>query len=142
MVIDPEFRDLVERPIVAVLATIGATDGVQVTPVWTEYVSGRLLLSIAASTQKARNVAANRAVGLCYVDPDNPYRYLQVRGEVTDMSPLAAHEHLDRMSQRYWGVRPYPDHDYSQERLLVTVTVLKSAGLDSPVAKQFRAGAE
>ena len=140
--VDPEFLDLLARPIVAVIATIGVMDGVQITPVWTEYVSGHLLLSIAASTQKARNIAANRAVGLCYVDPDNHYRYLQVRGQVTDVSTVAAHEHLDRMSQRYWGVRPYPGHDYTQERLLVTVSVLSTAGLDSAAPKRLGTGAE
>jgi hypothetical protein len=41
-------------------------------------------------------------------DPDNPNRYLAVRGPVVEITEQGAEAHLDRLAQRYLGTETYP----------------------------------
>jgi PPOX class probable F420-dependent enzyme len=124
VVVPDDYRDLLERPVVAMLATTDHTGRVAVSPVWLELLAdGRVRFSSLAATLKSRHVLENRSVAICLLDPDDPYRFLELRGEVADVTPEGAHEHLDAMTQRYWGKPAFPGHDYSAPRLLMTVRV-------------------
>jgi hypothetical protein len=51
-------------------------------------------------TAKGRNLAANPKVSLLVVDPDNPGRYLQLRGHA-ELVFDGALEHLDKLTRKY-----------------------------------------
>jgi PPOX class probable F420-dependent enzyme len=67
--------------------------------------------------QKAKNVERNPAISVSMLDPDNPYRYLSVSGEVEEITTDGAREHIDELSQRYFG-EPYPQEIVSERVIL------------------------
>src|SRR6266481_4370539 len=59
--------------------------------------------------QKYRNVQRNPRVAMSISDPDNPYRYLEVRGDVERIEPDPAASFFRRIANRYSGDEPPPD---------------------------------
>jgi hypothetical protein len=51
---------------------------------------------------------ANAAVTLCISDPENPYRFLEVRGKVVDITTDGADAHIDSLAKKYMDVDQYP----------------------------------
>ena len=49
-----------------------------------------------------------RAVALAILDPDNPYRYLQIRGTVISVTENGANAHIDSLAKKYLGKDKYP----------------------------------
>jgi PPOX class probable F420-dependent enzyme len=77
-------RDLVERPLTAGLTTIDGRGRPQTTAVWFLLdEDGILKASTTTDRQKYRNLAANPQCGLFIIDPENPYRTVEVRAEAT-----------------------------------------------------------
>ncbi len=118
-----EFGDLLTKAVVATIASVDGAGAPSVSPIWIEYRDGNVIFSTLERTLKRRNLAANAAVSFCLLDPNNPYRYIELRGVVTEMTSVGAHEHLDLMARRYWGVESYPEHDYAAERSRVTARI-------------------
>ena len=121
--IPESFADLFERETFASFATLMPDGTPQVTPVWIDRdEEDHLLVNTARGRQKERNVERDSKVGLCVMDPDDPYRYLSVRGEVTEVTEDGAVEHIDRLARRYMGVDEYPHHgEESGPRVLVRI---------------------
>lgn len=114
------FLDLFERPVLAHLATVMADGSPQVTPLWIGYAEGLLLVNTIVGRQKDRNLSQRPRVALTLVDPDDPYRYLEVRGEVVEGTLDGAEDHIDQLSLRYTGV-PYPRHNPDRPRKLFKI---------------------
>jgi hypothetical protein len=57
--------------------------------------------------RKERNMRRNPKVTLLCYDPDNPLRFVEVRGTVVEMTEAGAMEHLDGLSGLYVGRSPY-----------------------------------
>ena len=97
--------DLFEKKTIAHLATLLPNNAPHVTPVWVGYdaEANRILINTERGRRKERNVRRNPAVGLSMVDPDNPYRFLSVTGEVDDLSEDGARDHIDELARRYTG---------------------------------------
>jgi PPOX class probable F420-dependent enzyme len=128
--IPDDYRDLLQQPVVATIATADAQGRVAVSPIWIELVDDATVrFSSLAGTLKSRHLAENPHVALCLLDPGDAYRFVELRGVVTEVSADGAHEHLDAMTQRYWGQPAYPGHDYSAARLLFTMRVDRVATL-------------
>ena len=121
--IPESFEDLFERETFANFATLMPDGTPQVTPVWIDRDDdGYLLVNTARGRQKERNVERDSKVGLCVLDPDDPYRYLSVRGEVVEVTEDGAVEHIDRLARRYMGVEEYPHHgEESGPRVVVRI---------------------
>ena len=80
--IPDKYLDLLERKkAFAALATTMPDGSPQVTPVWFDYKDGIVRVNTAKGRVKARNLKAGAAVALAVIDPDNPYRYIQIRGK-------------------------------------------------------------
>src|SRR5207247_120490 len=104
-----DFLDLFEKPTFAHLATLMPDGSPQVTPVWVDYDGRHILINSAAGRRKDLNMAERRKVAIEIPDPDNPNRYLAVRGRVAEITEEGADEHLDRLARRYLGRDRYPD---------------------------------
>jgi PPOX class probable F420-dependent enzyme len=107
-VIPEKYRDLFEKKTFANLATIMPDGQPQVTPVWCEYDGEHVCINTAAGRQKDKNMQRDGRVSLSLVDPDNPYRYLEVRGTVAARTEEGADAHIDRLAKKYLGVDKYP----------------------------------
>lgn len=114
-------RDLLEVPIVAHLATARPDGSLQSNPVWFEWDGTHVKISQTRDRQKMRNVDHDPHVALSVTDPDNPYRYLEVRGVVDKVEDDPDHTFVDHLSERYMGQRPYPHHQPGDERVTVYI---------------------
>ncbi len=74
-------RDLLTRPIVGVLTTMGADGWPQSSLVWVDVDGEFAQVNTTLERQKGRNLLADPKVSLLIVDPDDTARYLQIRGE-------------------------------------------------------------
>lgn len=99
--------DLLQKKAYAHVATVDADGTPQVTPVWVEYDGENLLINSVRGRKKDRNMRARPQVALSIQDPDNPYRYLGVQGEVAEITEEGAADHIHKLSRKYGG-RDYP----------------------------------
>ncbi len=121
--IPDKFMDLLTRTkAFANLATIMKDGTPQVTPVWFEYDGKHIIVNTAKGRVKDRNMRANPMVALSIVDPANPYRYLQVRGKVTEITEDGADAHIDRLAKKYLGVETYPNRTAGEVRVMYRIT--------------------
>jgi PPOX class probable F420-dependent enzyme len=113
MVAIPEkYVDLLEqKKAVANLATVMPDGTPQVTPVWFDYTGGKVRVNSAKGRVKTRNMTQGSAVALAILDPENPYRYIQIRGRVARVVEEGASAHIDALTKKYLGQDKYP---YSQ----------------------------
>ncbi len=103
-----DFLDLFAKPAIAHLATLLPDGTPHVTPVWVDYDGRHILVNSAAGRQKDVNMARRRRVAIEIPDPDNPNRYVAVRGTVVDITEEGADEHLDALARRYLNRDRYP----------------------------------
>jgi PPOX class probable F420-dependent enzyme len=96
--------DLLSRPICGVLTTMGSDGQPQSSLVWVDWDGACVRVNTTLERQKGRNLVANPKVSLLVVDPDNPGRYLQLRGDA-ELVYEHALEHLDALTRSY---TPHP----------------------------------
>ncbi|HSC28613.1 MAG TPA: PPOX class F420-dependent oxidoreductase [Vicinamibacterales bacterium] len=123
MVRIPEnYLDLFTKQTFASLATLMPDGSPQVTPVWVDLQDGRVVVNTARGRLKDRNMSRDPRVALAISDPANPYRYLQLRGRVTEITEEGADAHIDRMARKYLGVDSYPYRQPSEVRVIYRIT--------------------
>jgi anthraniloyl-CoA monooxygenase len=103
-----EFLDLFEKQAFGHLATMMPDGTPQVTSVWVDYDGEHILINSAKGRQKDRNMEQRPSVAIEIPDPDNPNRYLAIRGRVVAIVEEGADEHLDKLAQRYVIREKYP----------------------------------
>ena len=86
----------------AYLATTMADGSPQVTPVWFTTEGDFILINTVAGRVKDRNIRAQPRVALLIPDPENPYRYLQLRGRAVERVEDDP-ELIHRLSEIYTG---------------------------------------
>ncbi|MFB6202728.1 MAG: pyridoxamine 5'-phosphate oxidase family protein [Halorhabdus sp.] len=120
--IPASFQDLFEKRTFAHVTTMTPSGEPHTTPVWIDYDADadRLLVNTERGRRKERNVARNPTVSVSMVDPDNPYRFLSVTGEVVDTTTEGAREHIDALAQRYLDEETYPT-PIETERVLLRI---------------------
>ncbi|WP_436926471.1 PPOX class F420-dependent oxidoreductase [Halosimplex amylolyticum] len=111
--IPESFHDLFDKRTFAHFATLTPDGFPHVTPVWVDYdpEADRVLINTARGRRKERNVAWNPKVGVSMVDPEDPYRFCSVTGEVTALTEEGARDHIDELARRYMDVDEYPSYD-------------------------------
>lgn len=120
-VIPEQYLDLFEKKAFANLATLMPNGTPQVTPVWLDYDGTHILVNSARGRRKDKNIERNPAVALSIQDPDNPYRYLEVRGHVEEITEDGADQHIDKMAKKYMGVDKYPYSQPSEKRVIYKI---------------------
>jgi PPOX class probable F420-dependent enzyme len=128
-VIPDSHHDLLERPIVAHMATVRADGSPQTNPIWFEWDGAHIKVSGLRTRQKTRNIEHEPRVAFSITDPDNPYRYLEVRGVVERVEDDADYSFIDSLSQRYMGKHPYPWHQPGDERVTSYVRPVKTSSM-------------
>jgi len=92
-----------------------------VTPVWIDYVNGKVLVNSARGRVKVRNLKEGSPVAISITDPDNPYRYVQIRGKVTRVTEEGASAHIDKMAKKYLDKDKYPFAKPGEVRVLFEI---------------------
>jgi PPOX class probable F420-dependent enzyme len=120
-VIPEKYRDLFQKRAFAALTTLMPDGSPQTTPVWVDTDGEYVIFNSAKGRQKDRNVRRDPRVALAIVDPDNPYRYLEVRGKVAEITEQGADAHIDKMAKKYLGQDKYPYRQGGEVRVIYKV---------------------
>lgn len=100
----PESKlDLLEGAVVVTLVTLNPDGHPQATPVWCSYDGEHIWVNSDKGRRKDLNMRADPRVTVCAIDPQNPYRYLEVRGMVVEITEEGAAEHIDALAKQYFG---------------------------------------
>jgi PPOX class probable F420-dependent enzyme len=117
-VIPDSHLDLFKKKAFAHLATLMPSGQPQVTPVWIDYDGHYVRINTAEGRQKDKNLQRDGRVALSIMDPDNPYRYLEVRGRVADRTRNGADQHIDSLAKKYLGQDTYPWRQPGEVRVI------------------------
>ena len=120
-VIPEKFKYLFTKKAFGNLGTLMPDGRPQVTPVWCDYDGTHLIVNSAKGRAKDRNMRRDRRVSLAISDPDNPYRYLEVRGTVVEITEQGADGHIDKMAKKYLGVDVYPNRAPGEVRVIYKI---------------------
>ena len=125
-----KFNDLLtEKKALAELATVMQDGSPQVTPVWFDYDGSHIRVNTAKGRVKTRTMQQGAKVALAIVDPDNPYRYVQVRGTVTRVAEEGAEAHIDGLAKKYLGKDKYPWSRPGDVRVMFEITPGSVSGI-------------
>jgi PPOX class probable F420-dependent enzyme len=121
--IPDNFLDLLkQKKSFASLATVMPDGSPQVTPVWFDYQDdGTIRVNTAKGRVKARNMTEGAPVALAIMDPDNPYRHIQIRGRVRRATEQGADAHIDSLAKKYLGKDKYPFRAPGEVRVLMKI---------------------
>jgi PPOX class probable F420-dependent enzyme len=115
------FRDLFTKPAFAHLVTLMPDGSPQVTPVWCDLQDGLVVINTAKGRVKDRNMRRDPRVALAISDPANPYRYLQIRGRVVEITEDGADAHIDKMAKKYLNAETYPFRQPGEVRVIYRI---------------------
>ena len=121
-------RDLLASQ-VAALATVTADGYPQVTGVWFLYEEGELRLSLNTARYKTRILRERPRCSLFVLDLQNPYRYLEVRGEAR-IDPDDDYVFARRLAEKYGGVEFWKHDQAGERRVRVTIDPVRVRAVD------------
>lgn len=111
--------DLLERPLFAHLATVRPDGAPQSSVMWFAWDGSRLRLTHTTTRQKYVNLRREPRVALSIADPDDEYRFLEVRGTVESIEDDDADASFYQSLQRRYG-QSYKITD-ADTRVVVTI---------------------
>jgi PPOX class probable F420-dependent enzyme len=120
----PKVVELARGENFAALTTMLPDGHPQTQVMWVDAEDGNLLINTEVHRQKFKNVEHDQRVTLTIWDREDPYRFVEVRGEVVgkETGPQAR-EHIDKLSHKYHG-RPYRTRIQS-ERVILRIAPLR-----------------
>lgn len=116
--------DLLTKQGFAHLSTMGASGWPQSTPMWYGWDGDHLLFSTLKRRQKYQNLRRNPRVAVSISDPDNPYRYLQIRGTASLTEEAGEGGLIDSLVDKYIGRQVYLWDEPGAERVIVKVKIV------------------
>jgi PPOX class probable F420-dependent enzyme len=118
-VIPADRRHLLDLPLYGHLGTIRPDDTVQVTPMWFEFDGEHVRFTHTVKRQKYRNLRHNPSMALSILDPDSPFRYLEVAGRLVEIVPDPEGAFYVRLQNRYGNPSTTPPADRADRVILV-----------------------
>lgn len=115
------YGDLLTKPAFAHLATLMKDGSAQVTPVWCDYDGTHVRVNSAKERLKDKNMRRDKRVALSIQDPDNPYRYMAIRGTVEQITEDGADAHIDSLAKKYLGKDRYPFRAPGEVRVIYKI---------------------
>jgi len=112
---------LTQKKAFAHLATLMPSGEPQVTPIWCHAVDGYVIFNSAKGRQKDLNVRRDPRVALSVIDPDNPYRFVEIRGRIVEITEQGADASIDFLAKKYLGVEKYPFPQPGEVRVLYKI---------------------
>ena len=107
MELSQDLLELLRRPSTCYVATTMADGSPQLTQTWVGTDGKHVLINSVQGYAKVRNIERDPRVAVAVSDPGNPLRYFEVRGRVVDVTTDGGAEHIEMLSQKYFG-GPYP----------------------------------
>ncbi|NDJ75754.1 MAG: PPOX class F420-dependent oxidoreductase [Chloroflexi bacterium] len=126
--IPAEYKDLIDGPVVVSLVTVMPDGQPQATPVWCNSDGDHILVNTARGRRKDKNMTANPRVTILAIDPQDPYRWMEVRGMVVESTEDGAVEHINALAKIYRGRDQYytnPDQAARETRVTYKIQPLR-----------------
>ncbi len=121
-----EVQELLNRPALYNLATVNPNGSIQLNPVWGELHDGLLRINTLAGRQKHKNLTERGdLVTVMVTDPDNPLRYVEIRGRVDEITDENGIEVIDRLAKKYTGADKYAHLNEGDVRVTITIAPVK-----------------
>jgi PPOX class probable F420-dependent enzyme len=124
--IPENFLDLFQKRAFGHLATIMPDGSPQVSPLWVDYDGKYVILNSERGRQKDRNMRRNDRVAVEIQDPENPYRFILIRGKVVEITEEGAEESIDTLAVKYTGEK-YKHKNPNSPRVIYKVLPLHVA---------------
>ena len=112
-------RDLLDAQ-VAVLGTIGASGRPQLSAVWFLAEDDTVKISLNTSRQKVKTLQAEPKASFLIFDPENPFKYVEVRGDV-EVTPDDDYSFADKLGAKYGGADLRERDQPGETRVVVTI---------------------
>ena len=122
--IPDDLRDLVDRPLYASLGTVRPDNTVQVNPMWFDFDGEHLKFTHTTYRAKFRNLQRNPSMSLLITDPDEPNRYVELRGRLAKYEPDPTGQFYVHLGQRYGNPDQQPPPD-AADRVVLYMSVDK-----------------
>lgn len=122
-------KDLLEKPICAVVTTLMPDGQPQSTIVWADMEGDHVRFNTARGRQKDKNLQQDPRLTLVLVDPQDPFRWLEMRGTAT-MTEAGGREQIEALSAKYTGQKYYGGFNKrtnpeDETRVVVTIHATK-----------------
>ena len=117
--IPADYRDLLERPIVAGLGTVRPDGTAQVNAMWFGFDGEHLRFTHTTRRAKFRNLQHNPSMSLLIIDPDRTERYLELRGRLAEVLPDPEGAYYVELGRRYGDPDAAPPPDKADRVVLV-----------------------
>ena len=88
---------------------------------WFDWDGEHVRFSQTKACQKHRNLHRDPRIALSIVDPDDPFRYLEIRGAVERIEEDADLALINSMAEKCAGEDEYRNHRPGDERVVVLV---------------------
>lgn len=111
------------------VATIGPDGEPHTSPVWFEWDGTHIKFSLTKSRQKYRNLQSDKRVSFSILDPEDPYRYLEIRGEIDEIEEDPEIDFISRMAKKYIDKDRYPWHNEGDERVVMKARPVHFGGM-------------
>lgn len=123
-VVPADLVDLLERPLFGILGTVRPDATVQVNPMWFEYDGEHIRFTHTTKRAKFRNLQRNPSMSLAVLDPDDPMRYLEIRGRLVEAVPDPTGAFYVVLGKRYGNAAQEPPAD-SADRVILVMSIEK-----------------
>jgi PPOX class probable F420-dependent enzyme len=110
-------KDLFEKPLVASLATTMPDGLIQINPVWVDFDGTHVRFNSAAGRQKDKNLKNRGVATVMIVDTAEPFKWIEVRGRVAEITTDGADAHIDSLAKKYLGADSYPFRNPAETRV-------------------------
>ncbi len=122
---------LLVEPNFGMLGTILPSDAPQVNPMWFEYDPETNTVRFTHTTyrQKYRNLQRNPAMSLAIFHPDDPERYIEVRGTLIETIPDPTGAFYVHLQNRYGNPSDRPPRD-KEDRVILVMSITKAIAKD------------
>ena len=118
-IIPEGYEDILESTALVHVATIGPHGEPQNNPVWFGWDGEHVKISQTKGRQKYRNLGRDPRIAFSIVDPENAYRYIEIRGEVARIEEDPNLDFINAMAKKYLGMDKYPYHQPGDERVVI-----------------------
>jgi PPOX class probable F420-dependent enzyme len=120
--IPADYIHLVENPNYGHLGTIRPDDTAQVNPMWYLFDGETIRFTHTTKRGKYRNLQHNPSMSLAISDPDDPVRYLELRGSLQQVIPDPEGAFYVVLGKRYGNAEQQPPRD-SPDRVILVMSI-------------------
>lgn len=103
-----------------------------VSPLWFYMEGDLIVINSVKGRLKDKIMRARKAVAAAIVDPENPFSWIGIRGNVVEITEEGAEENVDALAKKYLGVDVYPNRQPGMVRVIYKIRPEKVFTMSPP----------